>query len=118
LVIEDDPHCIKKLRRLFSGNELECEVALNMDTADQVLAERKMEAVVVDLTLDGIEEDGVIEKFKAPDTDRGLILFNGDTKKSVQRRYRRRGADSYLSEKSDLKAVARATRRVIFDGAS
>jgi DNA-binding NarL/FixJ family response regulator len=72
-----------------------------------------MEAVVVDLDMDEVTADAVLEAFQRRDVSPGLVFFNGSAESAVQRKYRRLGADSYLSEKSGPGQVARATRRAI-----
>ena len=116
LLVEQDPHVIDELRDLFAGRLYECEVALNVETAFTILQERQMDVAVVDANEESIPESGIgelIDRFKELDPEMNIVIFNGTADKSVQRKMRRRGADGYLSEKSDIKAVARSTRRVL-----
>ncbi len=115
LVVEQDRERARELRSLFSRDGYECEVALDLETAEQVTSDRRMEAVVVDLAVDGVSADDALDIFGSTG-EYGLIFFNGSTDDSVQRRCRREGADSYLSHKSDLKRVFNAARRNISNG--
>jgi DNA-binding NarL/FixJ family response regulator len=94
----------------------ECEVALNMDTAWQVLDERRMDAILVDAAGESVEIEDIpdlIPKLKEKDEEMKIVIFNGVSDKRTQRKMRRLGADGYLSEKSDLNAVVRSVRRVL-----
>lgn len=116
LIVEQDPHVIDELRDHFSGPMFECEVALNMETAWQVLDERKMDVIVVDAQSESVDVEEIpqlIPKLNEKDEDMKIVIFNGISDKKHQRRMRRRGADGYLSEKSDLGAVVRSVRRVV-----
>lgn len=111
LIIVSDRRQIEELRNHFSGLGVECEVALDLETARVVLDERRMDLVIVDVSLPDIKSEPVIKELKDQDCDMKLVLFNGVKEKSEQRRMRRMGADSYLSEASDLNAVVRAVER-------
>ena len=113
LLIGNARGSVQELRKRLSSNGYECEVALDLETASSVVSERKMAAVVVDLDADGLTADAVLETFPGEECQEGLILFNGSSDSAVQRRYRRRGVDSYLSEKSGPDHVLRATDRAI-----
>jgi len=111
LIIVSDRRQIEELRKHFSALGVECEVALDLETARVVLDERRMDLVIVDVSLPDIKSEPVIKELKDQDCDMKLVLFNGVKEKSEQRRLRRMGADSYLSEASDLNAVVRAAER-------
>jgi DNA-binding NarL/FixJ family response regulator len=69
----------------------------------------------VDAQSDCIEVEEIpelIPKLNDKDEEMKIVIFNGISDKKHQRRMRRRGADGYLSEKSDLGAVVRSVRRV------
>ena len=94
----------------------ECEVALNMETAWQVLDERRMDVIVVDAEDESIDIEDIpdlIPRLKEKDEEMKVVIFNGVSDKKTQRKMRRLGADGYLSEKSDLSAVVRSVRRVV-----
>lgn len=116
LLVEQDPHVIDELRDHFSGPMFECEVALNIDTAWQVLKERQMDAIVIDAADESIDMDDIpeiIPELKEEDEEMKVVIFNGISNKKNQRKMRRLGADGYLSQKSDLSAVVRSVRRVL-----
>lgn len=115
LLIEDNPHIIDEMRRHFSGRMFECEVALNVETARNVLSERQMDVVVMDQNMECVREviPDILFEFKELDDNMKIIVFNGVADKSLQRKMRRMGADGYLSTKSDLEAVVRSTHRVL-----
>jgi len=113
LVVEDDHERAQELRTLFAEDGYECEVTLDLDTAGEVVSERKMEAVLVDLEVDGVSAEEALAVFTPTENDQGLIFFNGSTDDTVQRRCRRQGADSYLSSRSGLQRVVNATCRAV-----
>jgi DNA-binding NarL/FixJ family response regulator len=59
------------------------------------------------------DDESLIEQFKEACPPAGLVVYNGTCEKTEQRRLRRVGADSYMSEASDLSAVIRAIERVM-----
>jgi ActR/RegA family two-component response regulator len=113
LLVEGDRHAIDDLRDQFGTEGFECEVALDIETARTILQERLMDVAVINLSLVTASEDALIEELKAYNPGMHLVLYNGRADKADQRRLRRLGADSYLSESSDLNAVARAAHRLL-----
>ncbi|MFP4027984.1 MAG: response regulator [Candidatus Brocadiia bacterium] len=116
LLVEEDPHVIDDLRQLFASRMFECEVALNVETARDILEERRMDAAVVDTeTVSGDDDKmrSLLEEMKKIDEEMRIVVFNGSNDKQTQREMRRKGAEGYLSVKSDLNAVARSVRRVL-----
>lgn len=117
LVVENDRERVQELRTLFSQEGCECEVALDLETAVDIVSERRMEAVAVDLSTDGVDADEALDVLGKDESEHGLVFFNGSTDDSTQRGYRRKGADSYLSHKSSLKKVVNSTCRAMEEGA-
>jgi len=116
LLVEQRPHVIDELRDLFPSPEFECEVAMNVETAFDILTERRMDGVVLDAGNDSIPRGGVsglISRFKEADKGMKVVIFNGVGRKATQRKLRRLGADGYLSKKSDLNAVSRSVRNAL-----
>lgn len=116
MLVEQDPHIIDEWRDQFSDPMFECEVALDLETAMNVLEEREMDAMVIDAGDEAVEQDNVpelIERLKEHNDSMKIVVFNGISDKRHQRKMRRIGADGYLSEKSDLSAVIRSVRRVL-----
>jgi len=113
LIVEEDRHNIDQLRDVFTEKGYECEVALDLETARRILRERFMDISAVNLATAGLKDEELIGEFKASDPGMVLVLYNGTTKKTRQRRLRRMGADSYLSRNSDIGAVIRSIERVM-----
>jgi len=111
LIVEHDRHTIEELRDLFAAEGLECEVALNLLTARRILRERRMDVCVVDASAEDFSQKDVILELKPKYPEMKLVIFNGVKDKTQQRQMRKLGADSYLSEGSDLAAVVRAVDR-------
>ena len=114
LIVEDARHVIDDLRDAFTGSRFECEVALDIRTALDILAERHMDAVVVDARLVPAGRCAVpdlIGQLKSLAPLARVVIFNGVTSSVTQRRLRRLGADGYLSKNSDLASVERSIRR-------
>lgn len=112
LLVEEDRHAIDDLRDQFIEEGYECEVALNIDTARSILQGRLMDIVVINLSLVAATDINLVEELKDYNPDMRVVLYNGTADKTEQRKLRRMGADSYLSEASDLNAVARAAHRL------
>lgn len=113
LLVEDDRHSIDELRDIFTQQGYECEVALDFATARKILAERMMDLAVVNASLSAVSDEKLVQEFMAHDPSMCLVIYNGTGDKARQRRLRRMGADSYLSEASDLRAVGRAVQKVL-----
>jgi len=116
LLVEDDRHAIDELRDMLSEKGFECEVTLGLETAQEILSERHMDAVIVNAKCGPLPTGGVrglIGNLKNLAPSAKIVIFNGVTSKVLQRRLRRLGADGYLSERSDLRAVARSVERVL-----
>jgi len=116
LIVENDQHLIDQLRRLFASTPFECEVARSLRTAEAILAERRIDVVAVDATLESLPRGGVpvlIQGLKARAPSMKVVIFNGITGKASQRRLRRMGADGYLSKRCGLEALERSARRLM-----
>ncbi len=113
LIVEADRHNLDDLRQAFMQEGHECEVALELDTALDILDVRRMHIAVVNTDLPAQEDEELVDMLKERAPKLRLVLYNGTTERARQRRLRRRGADAYLSEKSDIPAVIRAVERVI-----
>jgi DNA-binding response OmpR family regulator len=115
LLVEPSAHRVEELSNLFSGPDFDCELTLKVEAALRILKERRMDAVVINA--DAEYRDGgmaaLIRKLKADDADLKLIIFNGVHGKVAQRRFRRMGADGYLSKLSDGQALKRSVERVL-----
>ena len=116
LLVEHDRHVLDELRDMLVEHGFECEVALSVETAWDILSERHMDAVVVNAKIQPSPSGGVrglIRTLKRLAPTARIIIFNGVTNKVIQRRLRRQGVEGHLSERSDLKAVARCVARVL-----
>ena len=113
LLVEDERHTIDELRDAFAEGGYECEVALDFATARHILHERMMDLAVVNADLPGFDSQAIIEEFRGDRPKMSLVVYNGVRDRTEQRRFRRMGADSYLSEASDLKAVVRSVVNVL-----
>lgn len=113
LLLEQDRHTIDELRDAFTERGYECEVALDLATARNILRERLMTMSVINALLTGISDAELIPELKACNLDMALVVYNGTDDKVRQRKFRSMGADSYLSKATDLKAVARAALKVL-----
>ena len=116
LVVEQRPHVIDTLRNMLDLDRLECEVALNLQTAREILSERRMDAVVVDAKVDPPPQGGIpalIRELKQANSGMKVVIFNGTTRDATQRRMRRLGADGYLSTRSGPDALERSVRRLL-----
>jgi len=113
LIVDNARRSFDQLRDAFAGEGYECEVALELDTARKILAERLMDVAIVSADAVECDDETLVREFKRAVPPMGVIIFNGTAKKNVQRRLRRLGADSYLSKSSDPNAVVRAVERVL-----
>jgi ActR/RegA family two-component response regulator len=113
LLVEEDRHAIDDLRDQFIEEGYECEVALDIDTARSILQGRLMDVSVINLALVMASDTNLVEELKGYNPEMRVVLYNGTADKTEQRKLRRMGADSYLSESSDLNAVVRAAHRLL-----
>jgi len=113
LLVEEDRHNIDELRDVFTEHGYECEVALDLTTARNILTERMMDLAVVNATIPGINDEEIIREFRERDRSMSLVIYNGTKDKTRQRKLRSMGAASYLSTTNDLKAVAKAVINLI-----
>ncbi len=113
LIVENDRHSFDELRAAFAEEGLECEVALDLETALSILDERHMDLAVVNAQLAEGDDEGLIESLHGKCPGLRLVLYEGTAERARRRRLRRMGADSYLTTASDLGAVVRAATRVM-----
>ena len=113
LLLEGNRHSIDELRDVFTAGGYECEVALDLATARNVLNDRVMDVAVINASLPGINDEEVIREFRGRNSEMSLVVYSGMKDRARQRRLRALGADSYLSTASDLKAVEKAVKKVL-----
>jgi DNA-binding response OmpR family regulator len=113
LLVEDDRHTIDELRDLFTERGYECEVALDLATARNILTERMMDMTVINASLPGVNDEELVRELRARDSAMALVFYNGSKDKTRQRKLRSMGAESYLSNASDLRAVGRAVVKAL-----
>jgi DNA-binding NtrC family response regulator len=113
LIVDTNRRNFDELRDVFTRRGHECEVALDGATARSILAERTMDMVIINVEAAGGDAEEFVVELKEADPDMALVLFNGTSGKTEQRRLRRLGASSCLSKASDLRAVVRAVDRAL-----
>lgn len=113
LLVEASRRSIDALRDAFTELGYECEVALDLKTARNILGERQMDLAVINAKVPDERDEKLVQELKADAPAMRLIIYNGTSNKTRQRKLRRIGADSYLSAASDLRAVIRSVQRVL-----
>lgn len=113
----------KKLRELNGIREhlelplAECESVMDIETARQLMACRRFDLIVLDSMLAPDAEmkqmKNMVEMLKSRCNGIKIVVFNGVSNRTIQRRIRRRGADGYLSSKNDMKKVAGSVRKLL-----
>lgn len=111
LLLEEDRHNIDDLRDAFFQLGYECEVVLDLATGRTILAERRMDIIVINAKVLGGREEKVLAELKAEAPAMRVVIYNGTKAKARQRRLRRLGADSYLSAASDMSSVVRSVQK-------
>jgi len=115
LLLESDRRSFDELREALMRKGYECEVALDLETARRIVAERRMAAAALNVQVAAIPEEDLIAELRQRWPGMRLILYNGTAEKTRKRRLRRAGADSYLGPGADPAAVVRAIERVLAD---
>ncbi len=106
-----------QLSRHLNNPSLECEYVMDIETAERILACRAMNIIVIDSTLKEFEDDNCMKDFiqslKATFVDTKIVIFNGIGNRTIQRQFRRKGADGYLSSNNSMKTVAGSVSRLL-----
>ena len=113
LILESNRRWFDGLREALMQRGYECEVALDLETARRIVAERHMAAAVLNVQVAGVAEEDLIAELQQKWPDMRLIFYNGSAEKARRRRLRRAGAGSYLGTDADPAAVVRAIDRVL-----
>jgi len=113
LIVETDRHSFDEMRQAFVQQGHECEVALDMETALNILDERRMHIAVINTELAECEDEELVDMLQERAPGIRLALYNGTSDRARQRRLRRRGAESYLSVDRGIRAVVRAVQHII-----
>ena len=107
---------LNKLLNHLASPMVECEKALDLETATKILSTRSQDVLVIDSELTNPPHEkmsDLVETLKSDFHNVRIVVFNGVSNRSVQRRIRRRGADGYLSGKNNIKKVAGSVQRFI-----
>jgi DNA-binding response OmpR family regulator len=120
LIIEDEKELAQSILSYLAGNGLVCDLALDFDTADQMIHLYEYDCIVVDITLpDGSGLD-VIRSLKAEHSLAGVIIISAKNALDDKLSGLQIGADDYLSKPfhlAELKArIMAVIRRRWFEG--
>lgn len=116
LLLEPDRQRVDEFRDILERSGFETEVALNREVAIAVLAERKMDVILIDEGASDRGSSDLVQEFHLLDPGLAICIINGAMRKTEQRVIKRMGAQSYLSAPTDgdkaLKAVCRVLEKV------
>jgi DNA-binding NtrC family response regulator len=113
LLLEPDRQRVDEFRDVFEHHGFETEVALNRDVALAVLAERKMDVILIDADASDDGCGDLVEEFHLIDPGLAICVINGVKEKPKQRAIKRLGAQSYLSAPTDGDKALKAVSRVV-----
>jgi len=113
LIVDDEPHVVSVLQRLFVQQGYEEPLTVKDPTqVPTVLEEEKVDLILLDLhmpQMDGFELMEQLPRHRAPSEFLPVLVLTGDTAPEVRRRALEAGAHDFLSKPFD---VAEAQARV------
>ncbi len=117
LLVGRDKLQLNELSEHLDLPTVECESALDITTAEKALSCRCLDVMVLDSTLPTPPHrkkmKDTIEGLKSSFNTTKIVVFNGVSNRTLQRRIRRCGADGYLSSKNNMKRVAGSVRKLL-----
>jgi len=113
LIIEADRRTVDELQERFERHGIEAEVALNVAVGLTILAERRMDAAVIDAQFEVMNEWTLLQRVKEVDPNVPVVMINGDKSKGISKVARRAGVTRFLSSPVDPEKVILALSDVI-----
>ena len=113
LIIESDRRTVDELQEWFERGGYEAEVALSASVGLGILAERRMDAAVVDATLEAKDKWSLLKSLKKTDPGLKVVVINGWQGKGVSKIARRAGAARFLVSPVDAEKVVVALQDVL-----
>ena len=113
LIIEADRRTVDELQERFERHGYEAEVALSAAVGLDILAERRMDAAVVDAELESKDKWPLLRRLKQQAPDLPVVLINGWKAKGISKLARRAGASRFLSSPVDAERVIDAISAVL-----
>lgn len=96
LVVARDPQTMSDLQDPRLANAHEVEIALNTEVAVAILSERRMDALVLDITLTNGEDVATLKSVKQEFPNLPIVAIGDRNTKPIRTRLKRAGADFYM----------------------
>lgn len=113
LLVDDDPEFIDDFKILLPS-DFECAAAVTMEKAEQILIEKHVDVVFLDIDL-GTKENGLdyLKKLKQENPYLPVIMITADQNVSTVVKAMQLGASDYVGKSPDLNSLKIAVRRAI-----
>jgi len=108
LVVANDPQTMSDVQDPQIANHHEIEIALSTDVAMTILAERKMDALVIDIALTNGDDITTLKSVKREFPDVPIVAIGDHNTKVMRNRMKKAGADFYMVRPLDTEIVTRA----------
>ena len=113
LIIEADRRTVDELQERFERHGIEAEVALNAEVGLDILAERRMDAAIVDAELEERNKWPLLKQLRQKAPEVPVVMINGWKSKGISKLARRAGAARFLVSRFDAEKVINALSDVI-----
>ena len=113
LIIEANRRTVDELQERFEHHGIEAEVALSVSVGLDILAERQMDAAVVDAELEEKDRWPLLKEMRQRAPNVPVVLINGWKSKGISKLARRAGAARFLASPVDVEKVIDALSAVI-----
>lgn len=113
LIIEADRRTVDELQERFERHGFEAEVALSLSVGLDILAERKMDAAVVDAELEAKDKWSLLRVLKEKAPTVPVVMINGWRTKGIIKTAKKAGAARFLMSPLDMEKVMDALQDVI-----
>ena len=115
LIIDEDRRTVDELQEKFTRSGYEAEVALSASVGMSIIAERRMNAAVLNANLGHEANWALVRRLKESDPGLPLVLFNAPKVKGMSREAKRAGATKFLSHPIEPDEVMAETVKILTD---
>ena len=114
MVVDDDPKIREVLKKFLTKNDYDVVCVDNAEKALAKIKERKINLILLDINLPGMDGLTALKKFKEIDKSLGVIMISGNTDVELAKEAMKLGAKDYVMKPFNLEYLELSVLPKIF----
>jgi two-component system CheB/CheR fusion protein len=118
MVVDDDPEIREMLKKFLTKKDYDVVCVENAEKALVKIKERKLNLIILDINLPGMDGLTALKKFKEIDKSLGVIMISGNTDVELAKEALKLGATDFVMKPFNLEYLESSVFSKIFLGES